>query len=138
MGKSVRLPRLVSLVLTIGLLAAACAPQTPAGGGGGAAQKPAELKVAMVDFQSGGAAKFGAAALNAGKLTFDQINAAVPNFAAPPDIKSTIAIFSSDGLPPPAPGAPGTQALASRPSISTALSIMGSRGPLRMLASDFT
>jgi branched-chain amino acid transport system substrate-binding protein len=76
MGESARLPRLVSLVLTIGLLAAACAPQTPAGGGGGAAQKPAELKVAMVDFQSGGAAKFGAAALNAGKLTFDQINAA--------------------------------------------------------------
>lgn len=77
MVRAARLPRVVSLMVGVGLLAAACAPQAPAGGGGGAgaAQKPAELKVAMVDFMSGGAAKFGTSALNAGKLTFDQLNA---------------------------------------------------------------
>jgi branched-chain amino acid transport system substrate-binding protein len=78
MSRMTRLPRLVSVLLaTMVAGVVACAPGAPApGAGGGTAQKPAELKVAMVDFQSGGAAKFGTAALNAGKLTFDQLNAA--------------------------------------------------------------
>jgi branched-chain amino acid transport system substrate-binding protein len=52
--------------------ATACIPGAPGAAGG----KPAELKIAMVDFMSGGAAKFGTGALNAGELVFDQINAA--------------------------------------------------------------
>ena len=55
----------------IGLGLVACAP----GSQGAAGQKPSELKVAMVDFMSGGAAKFGTVALNAGAMVFDQINA---------------------------------------------------------------
>src|ERR671937_247339 len=42
------------------------------------------------------------------------LSATVPNLAAPPDMKSTIAIFSSDGFCPPPPAPPGAQALASR------------------------
>src|SRR5215210_258061 len=72
MRKGHRLPTILSAVLMLGLLASACAPGAPGTGGG----KPSELKIAMVDFMSGGAAKFGTAALNAGEMTFDQINAA--------------------------------------------------------------
>src|SRR5713226_9287666 len=68
-----RLFRLSGCVLVAALLVAACMPGAPASSGGG--QKPSELKIAMVDFMSGGAAKFGTAALNAGEMTFDQLNA---------------------------------------------------------------
>src|SRR5215216_4640846 len=72
MRRGPRLPTILSAVLLLGLLASACVPGAPGTGGG----KPSELKIAMVDFMSGGAAKFGTAALNAGEMTFDQINAA--------------------------------------------------------------
>ena len=71
MPRGVGFPLLGAALLTVGLLASACIPGQPGAGG----QKPAELKVAMVDFMSGGAAKFGTAALNAGSLVFDQLNA---------------------------------------------------------------
>ena len=71
MRRAAQLPRLVGLVVVAALLWTACTPGGPASGGG---QKPAELKIAMVDFMSGGAAKFGTGALNAGKMLFDQIN----------------------------------------------------------------
>jgi branched-chain amino acid transport system substrate-binding protein len=57
------------------LLLSACGGAGGAGAGSKTA-KPSELKVAMVDFQSGTSAKFGTVGLNAGKLMFDQINAA--------------------------------------------------------------
>src|SRR5437870_285467 len=63
--------RHATALLMVGLLASACVPANPLASG----QKPSELKVAMVDFMSGGAAKFGTVALNAGSLLFDQINA---------------------------------------------------------------
>src|SRR5438034_1949014 len=72
MRRAAQLPRLVGLVLVAALLWTACTPGGPSSGGG---QKPSELKIAMVDFMSGGAAKFGTVALNAGEMTFDQINA---------------------------------------------------------------
>src|SRR5438105_6105149 len=68
---AIRLPGFLSILFVAALLLNACLPGTPGAGGG----KPSELKIAMVDFMSGGAAKFGTAALNAGELTFDQINA---------------------------------------------------------------
>jgi branched-chain amino acid transport system substrate-binding protein len=61
----------LSALPALALALSACVPGTP----GAAGQKPAELKVAMVDFMSGGAAKFGTVALNAGALVLDQINA---------------------------------------------------------------
>ena len=67
----IRLPFVGSTLLALGLLTSACVPGAP----GASGQKPSELKVAMVDFMSGGAAKFGTVALNAGALAFDQINA---------------------------------------------------------------
>ena len=70
MPRGIRFPTLVSVLLALGLLTSACVP----GSQGAAGQKPSELKVAMVDFMSGGAAKFGTGALNAGKMLFDQIN----------------------------------------------------------------
>src|SRR5215211_8878141 len=70
MRRGPRLPIMLSAVLMLGLLASACVPGAPGAGGG----KPSELKIAMVDFMSGGAAKFGTGALNAGKMLFDQIN----------------------------------------------------------------
>jgi branched-chain amino acid transport system substrate-binding protein len=69
--QATKLPSVLCAVTAMALLASAC--QVAPGMGGGA-QKPSELKVAMVDFQSGPAAKFGTAALNAGKMVFDQIN----------------------------------------------------------------
>ena len=75
MRRSAFLPRLVSVALATLLAGVACMPGAPGAGSSSAGQKPAEIKVAMVDFMSGGAAKFGTAALNAGKLTFDQLNA---------------------------------------------------------------
>jgi branched-chain amino acid transport system substrate-binding protein len=72
MRRAAQLPRLVGLVVVAALLWTACAPGGPSPGS--SAQKPAELKIAMVDFMSGGAAKFGTGALNAGKMLFDQIN----------------------------------------------------------------
>ena len=71
MGTGSRLSISLSAVLALGLLASACIPGSPLAGG----QKPSELKIAMVDFMSGGAAKFGTVALNAGEMVFDQINA---------------------------------------------------------------
>src|ERR671930_104259 len=71
MPMGIRWPALGSPLLALGLLATACVPGAP----GASGQKPSELKVAMVDFMSGGAAKFGTVALNAGALAFDQINA---------------------------------------------------------------
>jgi branched-chain amino acid transport system substrate-binding protein len=65
-----RFPNLLSILPALVLLASACVPGTP----GGTGQKPPELKIAMVDFMSGGAAKFGAVALNAGALLLDQFN----------------------------------------------------------------
>jgi branched-chain amino acid transport system substrate-binding protein len=60
------------------LLASACgviqAPSAPGAAPAAKAQKPAEIKVALVDFMSGGAAKFGTNALNAGSMLLDQIN----------------------------------------------------------------
>jgi len=57
------------------LILAGCAP---AGGLVGApaakVEKPSELKIALVDFQSGPFAKFGLTALNSGQLLLDQIN----------------------------------------------------------------
>ena len=73
MERARRLSRLAGLALALLVGSAACMPGAP--GAGTTGQKPSELKVAMVDFQSGGAAKFGTAALNAGKMVFDQINA---------------------------------------------------------------
>src|SRR6478672_9249200 len=67
-----RLSSALGFILAATLLASACVP----GGPGTSGSKPAELKVAMVDFMSGGAAMFGTGALNAGKMVFDQINAA--------------------------------------------------------------
>jgi len=64
----------------LGLLLAGCTGRGGQGGepaGGGApqgAQKPAQLKVALVDFMSGPAAVFGEASLNAGKMLLDQFN----------------------------------------------------------------
>lgn len=72
MRRAVRLARLLSALLAASLLASACAGAAPWSSSGG--QKPSELKIAMVDFMSGGAAKFGTGALNAGKLLFDQLN----------------------------------------------------------------
>jgi branched-chain amino acid transport system substrate-binding protein len=69
--KATRLPSLLCAIVAMALFASAC--QVAPGLGGD--QKPSELKVAMVDFMSGPAAKFGTVALNAGELTFDQINA---------------------------------------------------------------
>jgi branched-chain amino acid transport system substrate-binding protein len=66
------LPRPLGFLLATALLASACLPGGP---GAGSGQKPSELKIAMVDFMSGGAAKFGTVALNAGEMTFDQLNA---------------------------------------------------------------
>ncbi len=71
MQRAAQLPRVLSLVVGLALVWTACAPGAPSSGG---AQKPAEIKIAMVDFMSGGAAKFGTGALNAGKMLFDQIN----------------------------------------------------------------
>jgi len=86
-----RLFRLVVLSLGVLLLiglacrpAAAPAPKpappapapAPAPKPGPPAGAPAELKVALVDFLSGPAAKFGTAALNGMKLLFDEINEA--------------------------------------------------------------
>jgi branched-chain amino acid transport system substrate-binding protein len=71
MRKVTPIPGLLSGLLALTLLASACVP----GAGTTAGQKPSELKIAMVDFMSGGAAKFGTAALNAGELALDQINA---------------------------------------------------------------
>src|SRR5919204_1451455 len=71
MPMGIRWPALGSTLLALGLLSAACVPGAP----GTSGQKPSELKVAMVDFMSGGAAKFGTVGLNAGALAFDQINA---------------------------------------------------------------
>ena len=68
-GRRVLAP--LSALLALGLLASACVPGAPGAGG----QKPSQVNVAMVDFMSGGAAKFGTAALNAGELAFEQINA---------------------------------------------------------------
>jgi branched-chain amino acid transport system substrate-binding protein len=65
------LPRPLGLLLATALLASACLPGGPGAGGG----KPSELKIAMVDFMSGGAAKFGTVGLNSAELVFDQINA---------------------------------------------------------------
>lgn len=66
----IRWPALGSTLLALGLVSTACVPGAP----GASGQKPSELKVAMVDFMSGGAAKFGTVALNAGALAFDDIN----------------------------------------------------------------
>src|SRR5712691_9710804 len=74
MARLKKLPLVVGLLLVMTVVLSSCGLQAPVGGGGGG--KPTELKVAMVDFMSGGAAKFGTGALNAGKLMFDQINAA--------------------------------------------------------------
>ena len=71
MLKGFRFPSSTSVFLALGLVASACAPGLP----GASDQKPTELKIAMVDFMSGGAAKFGTVALNAGALVFDQLNA---------------------------------------------------------------
>ena len=71
MLKGFRFPSSTSVFLALGLVASACAPGLP----GASGQKPTELKIAMVDFMSGGAAKFGTVALNAGALVFDQLNA---------------------------------------------------------------
>lgn len=71
MPRDIRFPTLVCALLVLGLLTSACVP----GSQGAAGQKPSELKVAIVDFMSGGAAKFGTVALNAGALVFDQLNA---------------------------------------------------------------
>src|SRR5919202_1337155 len=68
----IRLPFVGSTLLALGLLTSACVPGAP----GSSGQKPSELKVAIVDFMSGTSAKFGTVGLNAGKLMFDQINAA--------------------------------------------------------------
>jgi branched-chain amino acid transport system substrate-binding protein len=71
--KKVRhLTRALSLVVAATMLLTACSGIPGAPGGGG---KPSELKIAMVDFMSGGAAKFGTVALNAGSMMFDQLNA---------------------------------------------------------------
>jgi branched-chain amino acid transport system substrate-binding protein len=67
----IRFRALGSALVALGLVTSACVPGAP----GASGQKPTELKVAMVDFMSGGAAKFGTVALNAGALLFDQINA---------------------------------------------------------------
>src|SRR5947207_12680097 len=72
MARMSRLPLVLSLLLVMTVVLSSCGLPAPGASGG----KPAELKVAMVDFMSGGAAKFGTGALNAGKLVFDQINAA--------------------------------------------------------------
>lgn len=61
---------ILSLVLLAALVASACVPGVQRTSG----DKPAELKVALVDFMSGNAAKFGINALNAGKLLLDQLN----------------------------------------------------------------
>jgi branched-chain amino acid transport system substrate-binding protein len=79
--RQTRLVGVLSVFSAVSLLASACGVvQAPAAGGGAGTaakvEKPAQLKIAMVDFMSGGAAKFGTAALNAGALTFDQINEA--------------------------------------------------------------
>jgi branched-chain amino acid transport system substrate-binding protein len=71
MRKGTPIQGLLSGLLALTLLASACVP----GAGTTAGQKPSELKIAMVDFMSGGAAKFGTAALNAGELAIEQINA---------------------------------------------------------------
>ena len=80
MTRTGRISGFLSLIVVGALLVSACnVVQAPAAGGGGGSaakvQKPAEIKVAMVDFMSGGAAKFGTNALNAGAMLFDQINA---------------------------------------------------------------
>src|SRR6476619_7581866 len=54
------------------------------------------------------------AALIWSKTILPALSAPVPNLAAPPDMKSTIATFSSAGLLPLVPGPPGLQALARR------------------------
>ena len=71
MPKGIRFPGLLTATTVVAVVVTACAP----GSQGAAGQKPSELKVAMVDFMSGGAAKFGTVALNAGAMAFDQINA---------------------------------------------------------------
>ena len=71
MPMSIRFRLPLSALLALGLLTSACVPGTL----GPSGQKPSELKIAMVDFMSGGAAKFGTVAVNAGALLFDQINA---------------------------------------------------------------
>lgn len=75
MARMARLFGLLSVLVVGMLLVSACTGAAP-GGGAAKPQKPAELKVALVDFQSGSSAKFGTVALNAGKLLLDQINAA--------------------------------------------------------------
>src|SRR6266508_1011370 len=65
------------------------------------------------------------------------LRATVPNLAAPPDMKSTMAIFSSDGFCPPASGEPGMQALASRPSARTAESDIDNRLPVPIFFFSF-
>ena len=72
MRRAAQLPRLVGLVVVAALLWTACTPGGPRRAVAG--RSLAELKIAMVDFMSGGAAKFGTGALNAGKMLFDQIN----------------------------------------------------------------
>src|SRR6266545_2759152 len=71
MARMSRLPLVLSLLVVMTVALSSCSLPAPGAGGG----KPSELKVAMVDFMSGGAAKFGTGALNAGALVFDQINA---------------------------------------------------------------
>jgi branched-chain amino acid transport system substrate-binding protein len=71
MPNGYRFPSALSAISALVLVLSACVPGTP----GASGQKPSELKIAMVDFMSGGGAKFGTVALNAGALVFDQINA---------------------------------------------------------------
>ena len=73
MKRRARLLGVFSLFSVLALLVSACTAASP-GGGSGKVDKPAQLKIALVDFQSGGAAKFGTSALNAGKLVLDQMN----------------------------------------------------------------
>lgn len=61
---------LQSLLLIGALVGSACFPGAQRTSG----DKPAELKIALVDFMSGNAAKFGINSLNAGRMLLDQIN----------------------------------------------------------------
>lgn len=63
------------LLLFAGLACRPAAAPAPAPKGGPPAGAPKELKVALVDFMSGPAAKFGTAALRAMQLLLDQYNA---------------------------------------------------------------